>query len=326
MKPIFKKPTGQEVKSFFIYLMFVLAGNAVTAAGAAFFLEPNNFVMGGVTGLGIFIRNLIPVNPQTEVWREWAVNITVYIANIALFAVGTVFLGKKFALATLAGTILYPAFLSVFKILNDIYLAANGNIPIGATMSGDVSVLAVICGAGLYGIGTAIVMRMGASTGGTDIPPLILNKYFGIPVSGALWAIDFLIILLNFFAGATVNDILWGVIIALLTSMVLEALLPVGVKKMQVKIVSKRYEEIRERIMNALDRGVTVLYGETGYLKEDCRLLLTVVNKRELVKLKGEVQEIDPEAFLMVSVISEVHGRGFTRRAIHLKRTASVQE
>ncbi len=316
----------EKILHFAEYACFVLLGNAITAAGAVFFLDPNGFVMGGVTGLGIFVRNLIPPTAGNEVLRSWVVNLTVYAANLVLFFLGTAFLGRKFALATLAGTLLYPAFMSLFKLANDAYLAANGNLPMGAEPNGT-SVLAVICGAGLYGLGTALVMRIGASTGGTDIPPLILNKYFGISVSGSLWAIDFCIILLNFFAGASVNDILWGVVIAILTSVVLEALLPVGVKQMQVKIVSKEYEKIRGMITEKLDRGVTVLYGETGFLQEDCRMILTVVRRRELVRLKKEVQAIDPEAFLMVSVISEVHGRGFTmKKAARLKESAGLCE
>ena len=316
MKKIsFKNITKEQVSHFFRYLLIILAGNAITAAGTAFFLDPNGFVMGGVTGLGIFIRSMIP---ETVAWRSWAVNITVYAANIILFVIGAIFLGKKFALATFAGTILYPAFMSVFKIANDAYLAYNGNVPMGATLSGDASILAIIFGAGCYGMGIALVMRIGASTGGTDIPALIANKFFGVSVAVSLWVIDFVIILLNFFTGSSVNDILWGIVVILVTSIVLEILLPVGVKKMQVKIVSKKFPEIRDMIMQKLNRGVTLLYGQTGFLKEDCSLLLTVVSKRELVKLKEETHKIDPEAFLMVSVISEVQGRGFSKRAVKL--------
>ena len=324
MKKIsFKNITKEQAGQFLRYLLIILVGNAITAAGTAFFLDPNGFVMGGVTGLGIFVRSLIP---ETVAWRGWVVNITVYAANIILFIIGTICLGKKFALATFAGTILYPAFMSVFKIANDAYLAYSGNVPMGATLSGDVSVLAVIFGAGCYGIGIALVMRIGASTGGTDIPALIANKFLGISVAASLWVIDFVIILLNIFTGSTINDILWGIVVILVTSIVLEALLPVGVKKMQVKIVSKKFPEIRDMIMQKLNRGVTLLYGQTGFLKEDCSLLLTVVSKRELVKLKEETHKIDPEAFLMVSVISEVQGRGFSKRAVKLTQMANPSQ
>ncbi len=325
-KLVLKKPTAQQVRSFLRYMLFVTVGNALAAAGAVFFLDANGFVMGGVTGLGIFVRNMITLYTAPAAWHSWVVNITVYAANIALFILGAVFLGKKFAVATLAGTLLYPAFMSIFKLVNDAYLAAHGDIPIGATASGDVAILAVICGAALSGIGIAFVMRIGASTGGTDIPPLILNKYFGTSISGALWVIDFLIILLNVFAKVTLADILWGVIIALLASMAIEALLPVGVKKIQVKVVSKHYQEIREMIMKKLKRGVTVLYGQTGYLKEKCYVILTVVNKRELVKLKEETHKLDPEAFMMVSVVSEVVGRGFTKDNLDLPRKTEEPE
>ena len=102
MKIHLTKPTAKQVRHFLIYCLIVVAGNFIASAASAYFIVPHEFVMGGTTGVGIFVRNLLPEGESTE----WAVTVTVYIANIALFLVGAVFLGKRFAAATLAGTLL----------------------------------------------------------------------------------------------------------------------------------------------------------------------------------------------------------------------------
>lgn len=320
MKIRLKKPTKKQVLWFIRYALIVVIGNALTAAASAFFIVPNGFTMGGTTGVGIFVTRLLANAGKSNL--EWVVSLTVYIANIALFIVGSIFLGKKFAIATLAGTLLYPSFLSAFTAINKLYLTAHANIPIAH----DDPLLAAVCGALLFGAGIGITVRVGASTGGTDIPPLILHKYFNIPVSVSLWVLDIAIVLIQFFAKASVDMILYGVIITLLSSVVIDKVSPIGLRRAQVKVISKKYREIREMILNKLNRGVTMLYGKTGFLQEKCYVVLTVISNRDVVKLKNEVQAIDPDAFLMVSVISEVRGRGFSMDRIVLPREEEGKE
>ena len=300
-----KKPTKRQVKHFILYSLIIVFGNAIAAAAAAFFIVPNNFVMGGTTGVGILVRNMIP---ESSAWREWAVTITVYVANIILFIAGAICLGKKFAASTLAGTILYPAFMSLFTPLNAAYVNAHGHC-----IAYNDPLLGAIMGALVFGVGIAVVMRVGSSTGGTDIPPLILHKFFNWPVSMSLWAIDISIVLLQLIApSVTVDTLLYGVVITLVSSLVIGKVSLIGQKRTQVKIISKKYREIRDMIMKKIDRGVTVLYGQTGYLKENCYMLLTIISNRELVRLRSEVQKIDPAAFMTMSEVSEVRGRGFS--------------
>lgn len=317
------KPTKAQVKKFILYCLTVLGGNAIAAAGSAFFIVPNGLVMGGTTGVGIFVRNLLERGGTVSAeWTNWIVNITVYTANIILFLVGAILLGKKFAAATLAGTLLYPSFMSLYTLINDAYVASHGEpfVPY------DNHLLAVIVGALIFGVGLAMVVRVGASTGGTDIPPLIFHKFFGWPVSVSMWVIDVSVVLLQLIVLRAIEPILYGILICLISSMVIDKLSPIGMRKTQVKIVSKKYRDIREMILSELNRGVTVLYGQTGYLKEKCRVLLTIVSNRELVKLKNKVQEIDPEAFMTISVVSEVRGRGFSSEGIRLPKELEGQD
>ena len=307
MKRIIRKPSRYELKQTAFRWLLIVLGNAVTAAASSFFIIPGGLVVGGTTGLGIFVEQL---------WHyEYARVITVYTANIALFILGAILLGRRFFFATLAGTFLYPAFLSLFDAANAAYVAA-----VGETLSGGDAFIDAFFGSLLFGAGIGLVVRVGASTGGTDIPPLLLQHFFGIPVSISLWVLDFAIVVLQLFAGSTLQTVLYGIVICVLSSVVIEFVTPLGRRKMQVKIVSHHYPEIREMILKELNRGVTMLYGKTGYLREKCYVLLTVVSSRELVRLKNKVQEIDPEAFLTVSVVSEVRGRGFSRESINLPK------
>ena len=168
----------------------------------------------------------------------------------------------------------------------------------------------------LFGFGIAIVVRVGASTGGTDIPPLIFQKYFGTPVSMSLWLLDGAIIALeftvpNFAESVGIQSVIYGVLITLIAALVIGKVSPIGMRRTQVKIISEHYLEIRDMILNKISRGVTVLYGQTGYLKQDCHMLLTIISHRQLVALKAEVEKIDPRAFMTISVVSEVRGLGF---------------
>ena len=302
-----KKPTKRQLLRFLLNSLVIVLGNMLAAGASAFFIIPNNFVMGGTTGIGIFMRNLIA--PEAA-WREWVVSITVYTANILLFAIGAILLGKQFAVATFAGTLLYPTFISVFNLANDAIVRS-----LGAPLAASEPFLAVVCGAILFGLGIGIVVRVGASTGGTDIPPLIFHKFFNWPVSVTMWVLDMSIVAFQIIA-APITSVLYGAIITIISSLVIDKVAPIGMRRTQVKIVSVRYEEIRDMILNKISRGVTVLYGETGYLQNDCHMLLTVISQRQLVQLKAEVQRIDPEAFMTISIVSEVRGRGFDTEGV----------
>lgn len=311
MKYEFKKPNKRQVKQILFCTLIIVLGNAIAAAASAFFFVPLNLSMGGTTGLAIFIGHF---------WKnDFAVSILVYILNFTLFVIGAILLGKKFAVATFAGTLLYPTFLSLWTIVNKAYVNANGG-PITSD-----PLFASICGAVIFGFGIGIVMRVGASTGGTDIPALILHKFFGFSVGACLWAIDFTIILVQLTV-VSVEAVLRGILLALLSSFIIDRVSPIGKKKVQVKIISKKYREIRDMILNKLNRGVTMLYGKTGFLQDKCYVLMAVVSNRDVIRLKNEILKIDPEAFIMVSEIAEVSGRGFSKDKIVLPRSEEKED
>lgn len=286
------------------HIIIVVIGNAIAAMSSACFILPNDLIMGGTTGIGIFVGHF---------WSDKAVSVVALIANIILYVLGVFLLGKKFATSTLLGTILYPSFMGLFSMfMGDRVLTHD-------------TLLACICGGLVMGLGIGIVVREGASTGGTDIPPLIFNKYFGLPVSAGIWIVDLSVVFMQAFV-MPIETALYGIVTVLLYSFIIDAVSPIGLKKTQVKIISVKYSEIRDMVVNELNLGVTILYGQTGYLKERCHMLLIVVSKRNLVRLKNEVYKIDPEAFLTVSVITEVRGRGFSTERIYLPKAEEQAE
>ena len=168
----------------------------------------------------------------------------------------------------------------------------------------------IFAGLGI-GIGLGIVIRTGASTGGMDIPPLILNKYFRIPVSVSLNVFDILILLPQILYNPP-ERVLYGILLVMIYTTVLDKVLVMGNTKTEVKIISKQVEEVRQAILAQVDRGVTMLYGEGGYKQEQKQIVLSIVSNRELPQVERLIRQIDPEAFMIISRVTEVRGRGFS--------------
>ena len=272
----------------------VIFGNVFYAFVIKLFLLPGNLMTGGTTGIGLVVKHFTGAS----------ISGFVLAFNIVMLIVGVIFLGKKFALTTILSSFTYPIALEAANhIFGDLVITDN---PMLNT---------IFAGLGI-GIGLGIVIRTGASTGGMDIPPLILNKYFKIPVSVSLNAFDICILL-----GQAIlippEMLLYGVILVITYTTVLNKVLLLGGSKMEVKIISRNPEPIRQAIIGHLDRGLTILRAEGGYSQKDRQVLLVVVSNRELHQLERIVKNIDPESFVIVSEVREVRGRGFSLTKEH---------
>lgn len=274
-----------QLKSIF----WILVGNTMYALAITVFILPNGLITGGTTGLALFFYHQFGVPIQGFVT----------IFNVAMFVLGAAVLGKKFALTTVISTFYYPFILSVFQSLPALGKVTEDNL------------LAVIFSGLLIGAGIGVVIRAGASTGGMDIPPLVLNKKMGLPVSMTMNGMDTAILLLQI-VFTDKEMVLYGILLVLVYTSVLNRVLLLGQAKMQVKIVTERYEEINQAIARDLDRGVTLFRSRTGHLKRDGYVVMSVVNNRELVQLNQLIQKIDPQAFIVIHQVNEVRGRGFT--------------
>lgn len=281
----FPKISATMVKS----AVAVVGGNMLYALMVKLFLLPAGLVTGGTTGLALIAEKL------------WNVPISgfVFVFNVVMLIIGWVVLGKAFALTTIASSVLYPLFLEICNLLlGDLVLTQ------------DPMLCTVFFGVGI-GVALGIVIRSGASTGGMDIPPLVLNKFFRLPVSVGLYTFDFCILLAQLFFSPAEN-VLYGIVMTLLYSIVIDKMLLLGQSRTELKIVSTKSEQITQAIMSQVDRGVTLLHGRGGYLGNETELVLTVISNRELVKVERLVHQIDPECFVVVSRVSEVRGRGFS--------------
>ncbi|MCI9272084.1 MAG: YitT family protein [Dorea sp.] len=279
---------NKNVRSVRTFVIIIL-GNMLYALIVKLFLLPGNLMTGGTTGIGLLVKR----------YTEISLAGFVLIFNLIMLAAGFVLLGKKFALTTVISSLAYPIFLEVFdRILGEVTLTEE---PILNT---------IFSGLGI-GLALGLVIRTGASTGGMDIPPLVLHKYFRIPVSVSLNFFDMLIL-----AGQAVYNpaerILYGILLILIYTGVLDKVMMMGATRTEVKIISGHVEEIRQAILAQVDRGVTILYGEGGYLQEETQVVLSILYNRELPKVERLIRDIDPEAFMIVSRVTEVRGKGFS--------------
>ena len=270
-------------------LLLVLAGNTLYALGVALFVLPTGLITGGTTGLGLVAQNYLRI----------PLPAFVAVFNVAMFLLGLAVLGKVFALTTVISSFYYPFILAVFQGA------------IGDTHLTDDPLLATIQAGVMIGAGMGIVIRAGASTGGMDIPPLVLQKKLKIPVSLSLYAFDCCVLLLQALF-SNVEQVLYGLVLVLLYTLTLNKALMLGTGQMQLKVVSKQYQAISQAIQKQMDRGTTLFHSQGGYDGKEGSTVLTVVDRRELSKLTELVTSIDPNAFMVVSQVNEVRGRGFT--------------
>ena len=168
----------------------------------------------------------------------------------------------------------------------------------------------LFAGMGL-GISLGVVIRGGASTGGMDIPPLILKKLLHIPVSASLWVFDFCIMLCQM-TFHPVEDLLYGVLLLITISVSLNKTMLLGTSKTEVKIISEKSDAIRQAILSQVDRGCTMLQGRGGYLGKQTEVIMSIMSNHELPKIERLAREIDPNCFMIISRVTEVWGRGFT--------------
>jgi len=270
-------------------LLMVVLGNLLYTLTVKLFLLPANLISCGTTGIALVVNHFFHI-PMSGF---------ILVFNLVMLGLGWAVLGRKFAMTTVLSSLLYPVFLEVLnRVLGDVVITEN------------VLLNVLFAGMGL-GLSLGIVIRAGASTGGMDIPPLILKKFFHIPVSASLWAFDFCIMLCQA-AFHPLEDLLYGVLLLIVISVALNKAMVLGTSRTEVKIISSRSEEIRQAILSRVDRGVTVLHGEGGFGRQNAEVILSVISNRELPRLQQLARSIDPGCFMIVSQVTEVWGRGFT--------------
>lgn len=280
----------KNMKSRFLEIGVIVGGNLILAFATACFILPYNIVTGGVAGIAVVLEPLFHIPAQ------WSINGIMLV----MFVVGTVCLGKEFAVKTVISSIAYPMFLNLILAL-----------PFSMPLDMD-PILASLYGGIFTGIGVGLVMRMGASTGGMDIPPLVIHKYTNLPLSKLVFVTDVLTVALGLVAYG-VNNVLVGLISVYVGSRMIDAALTFGAKRSKsLEIISDQYEKLLPYIHENLYRGSTLIEAEGGYTNEKKKILLTAISSNQYNSLMQHVYSVDSEAFVIVHDVLEVRGYGFT--------------
>ena len=269
-------------------------GILLTAVGIYFFKSKNGFATGGVSGIAIILAKL-PFSIQFDIKQSFYMAII----NVILLVVGVVVLGKKCGILTIYSSIMLSLENMAFEYL----------FPLEAPLT-EYPILELIYAVLLTGIGSALLFKKGASSGGTDIVALILKKHTSLNVSGALLVTDFLIASSTFI----VYDVKTGLfsLLGLFAKVfVIDDILDSLNLCKSFTIITTHAKVIEEFIITELKRGATVYKAEGVYSNQDKDVIMTVVRRSEAIKLRKMIKEIDPDAFIIITKTTEIMGKGF---------------
>lgn len=278
-------------------MALVLVGNIILALAIKLFLLPANLMGIGATGISLVAEHFLHI----------PVSRFMLVFNVVMLLFAWWLLGRQFTLTTVFSSIFYPVMLEVLDYVLGDYLVTQ-NMLLNALFAG----MGVAFALGL-------VIRGGGCTGGMDIPLLILERYFRIPVAASMWVTDLVILLMQAMFHP-VEDLLYGVILVIAITITLDKTILMGTSKTEVKIISDRPMEIRDAIMNNVDRGVTLLHAESGFRQQQMEIVLTVIATKELIKIERVARTVDPNCFVIVNRVSEVWGGGFTTEKKRLEK------
>lgn len=250
------------------------------------FLLPNNIVFGGVSGLSIIVKELLPIDPSQFIM----------IASLILLVISFLVLGKQVTKGSIIGSILFPIFVGLTANINQYINLDTSNL-----------LLSVIFGGILYGFGAGLVFRAGFTTGGTDIINQIISKYAHVSMGNAMLMSDGLIVVSGvFFFGVT--KLLYAIIVVYIIGFMTDKVL-LGISNSKAfYIITNEDEKIRNYILNELHHSVTIFNVKGGYSKQKDEVLLCVVPTNEYYKLKEGIREIDENSFFVVCDAYEVFG------------------
>ena len=274
-------------------------GILLVAIGIYFFKAPNGFATGGVSGIAILLAKL-PFSQALGLTQS----LYMLIINVMLLVIGVIVLGKKCGFMTIYCSLL----LSITNIIFETFIPIE-SISGMPTLSGT-PMLELVYAIFLTGIGSAILFRNKASSGGTDIVALILKKYSTLNVSQSLLATDFLIALSTFFIFDAKTG-LYAMLGLFAKVFVVDDILDSMNMCKSFIIITTKANEIEKFILEKMNRSATALKGQGVYSGEDKDVIMTVCKRSEALRLRRKVKEIDPGSFIIITKTSEIMGKGF---------------
>ena len=319
--PVLKKSFWTVAKEWALVTLGIL----IYVTGWALFLMPNNLVGGGVSGISSMI--------QYATGGAIQMGYSYFVLNAILIILAMVVIGMGFGAKTIYAIILASVGLRFLPDLIPTEIIQTLALQNGKLMS-------TLCGGLMAGIGIGMSISNGGSTGGTDIIALIFTKYRNVSPGKVILYIDFVIILSSLLIPSIVPDldpatgkqllgadgqplthlmpfsekvttVIYGLILVTVNGRVIDSYLSGSQQSVQLFILSKHYAEIADSITHDLHRGVTVLDGKGWYTKEPAEVLMVITRKTDVNLFLRQIKAIDPNAFLSVSSVNGVYGRGF---------------
>ncbi|MBE0663095.1 MAG: YitT family protein [Bacteroidales bacterium] len=277
----------------------IVIGSFILAAGFVFFITPYRIVPGGVYGISIVIhfmtKGMFSFAPD-----GFPIGLMGLILNIPLTIIGIRVLGPKFGVKTVLGFVLTSAFMDGLTYW-------RGDLPL---VEND-ALLSSIFGGVLIGFGLGLIFKSKASSGGSDIVAMIFNKYTRLPVGQLIIYVDSVIVLVGLAAFGDWKIPLYSWIVIFITGKVIDVVMQGVNYDKTLFIISDKYDAIRDKIINDLDRGGTFISGKGMFNGAEKTIIFTVVNRRELAMIEEFIHKTDPRAFLTVMDANDIIGEGF---------------
>jgi len=279
---------NERVKKWLVEILMLSVGNFILAYSVQAFILPGSILTGGLAGIAVLLKPYLPISEE----------VIISVLMVVLFLLGFIFLGKKFAIETLFSSIVYPILL----------LWMSHTFPVFEVEP----IVASIYGGVLAGLGIGIVFRCGASTGGMDIPPLIISKYFHVDVSLMVFITDALTVCFGLYVYG-LEPVLIGLFSVYATSQAIKLVVTWGgSNSLSVQIISDSYMEISALLQKELRRGVTLFDAQGGYRGDPKKVIMIVIDRNQYTPLMNLVKQVDSNAFIITSDAKEVHGEGFS--------------
>jgi uncharacterized membrane-anchored protein YitT (DUF2179 family) len=280
----------QKFLPVFLDFALITVGAIIQAIGLRLFLVPANLASGGVSGISQLINH----------YTGWPIGLMVLIGNVPLFVIGWRFLGgSRFALRTALAVVVYSLFVDLIPHFRFMPASLTDDIFLNS-----------LYGAVVSGVGYGLVYRGRGTSGGSDVLARILNHYRNVPMTQSYLMVDSAVILAAGFVFSW-KQALYAIITLYVSGIVSETVLEGPGMIHTALIVSTHPDEIAQRVLKEMERGVTILQGKGAYTGADRPVLYCVVSRSEVSQLKAILQEVDPKAFMVIGQAHEAVGEGF---------------
>jgi uncharacterized membrane-anchored protein YitT (DUF2179 family) len=272
-------------------ILFILLGAAIFSFGLVHFNMENELAEGGFTGITLLLFFLF----------KWDPSYTNLLLNIPLFFIGWKFLGRSTFIYTIIGTVGVSLFLWIFQRFSTVDIPLHDDLALAALFAG----VAI-------GVGLGIIFRFGGTTGGVDIIARLMQKYAGWNIGKTMFIFDAVVITVSIVFYLEYREAMYTLVAVFVGAKVIDFIQEGAYSARGAMIISEQNNKIADKIMQEMERGVTVLKGYGYFSKSEREVLYCVVGKNEIVRLKSVITSVDPHAFVSVSEVHDVLGEGFT--------------